>query len=153
MTRLPSGRFGIMADEFKHILSPIEIGNVTIRNRIMSSGHGTRFATDGLPNDRLKYYHVERAKGGIGLISLEATAVDETQTRAESGGKLRNVDDRVIPRYREVADAVHAHGAKLFTMLSHSGRNIPMRTNNGAPPVAPSPLPMDRTRDIPHALE
>ena len=47
---------------FKHLLSPIQIGPLTIRNRVLSSGHGTSFATDGLPNDRHLYYHAERAK-------------------------------------------------------------------------------------------
>src|SRR5919202_1755639 len=55
-------------------------------------------------------------------------------------------------RNRVLADAVHAHGAKIMTMLSHSGRNTTM-TGEGLPPEAPSPIPMDRTRDIPHELE
>src|SRR5262249_22407411 len=58
----------------------------------------------------------------------------------------------IIPRYQAIADAVHAHGARIFTMLSHSGRNTTMSTD-GDPPVAPSPIPMDRTRDVPHELE
>ena len=140
------------ASDFRHILSPIKIGNVTIRNRILSSGHGTSFGTDGLPNDRHLHYHAERAKGGIGLIIMEATGVDESPISASGKAHLQNVDDRIIPRYRRIADAVHEHGAKIFTMLSHSGRNTSMDAE-GMPPVAPSPIPMDRTRDIPHELE
>jgi 2,4-dienoyl-CoA reductase-like NADH-dependent reductase (Old Yellow Enzyme family) len=51
-----------------------------------------------------------------------------------------------------LAAAVHAEGARIFCLLSHSGRNSAMGPD-GRPPVAPSPLPMDRTRDIPHELE
>jgi 2,4-dienoyl-CoA reductase-like NADH-dependent reductase (Old Yellow Enzyme family) len=139
-------------EEFKHLLSPIQIGRLTIRNRVAISGHGTSFATDGLPNDRHLNYHRERARGGVGLIIMEATGVTDAPIAAFGSANLMNVDDRIIPRYQKLADAVHEHGAKLMTMLSHSGRNTSM-TTNGRPPEAPSPIPMDRTRDIPHALE
>ena len=138
--------------QFEHLLSPITIGKVEVRNRVLSSGHGTSFATDGLPNERHLHYHAERARGGIGLIIMEATAVDRSQVSATGTTNIQNVDERIIPRYQAIADAVHAHGAKIFTMLSHSGRNTTM-SSQGAPPVAPSPIPMDRTRDVPHELE
>src|SRR5919205_2837515 len=125
-------------ERYPHLLSPIQIGGLTVRNRVLSSGHGTNFATDGLPNARHLGYHVERAKGGIGLIIMEATSVTEASTSATGSGNIRNIDDRIIPPYRELADAVHAHGAKIMTMLSHSGRNTTM-TGEGLPPEAPSP--------------
>src|SRR2546421_3793626 len=141
-----------MPAPFAHLLSPIQIGGLTIRNRVLSTGHGTSFATDGLPNQRHLAYHLERARGGIGLIVLEATGVDGAQISAAGAADLQNVDDRIVPRYRMLADAIHAEGAALFTMLSHSGRNTTMSAE-GVPPVAPSPIPMDRTRDVPHELE
>jgi len=141
------------ADQFKHLLSPIRIGNVDIRNRALSTAHGTGFAVAGKVTDRLIAYHVERARGGIGLIIMEATSVDTSTVGAGlSGSYLRNADDSVIPGYRQLSAAVHAEGAKVFSMLSHSGRNTSMAAD-GAPALAPSPIPMDRTRDIPHELE
>jgi len=138
---------------FRHLLSPLTVGGIEIRNRAFSSAHGTGFAQGGLITDRHVEYHRARAHGGIGLIVLEATGIDLSPISIGTGGtNLRNISDAVLPGYRRIAAAVHAEGAKLFCLLSHSGRNTTMG-RNGEPPVAPSPIPMDRTRDIPHELE
>lgn len=139
--------------QFQHLLSPATIGGVTIRNRAFSSAHGTGFGAGGAITDRHIAYHRARARGGIGLIVLEATSVDASPIGVGSGGaNLRNTSDAVIPQYQRIAGVVHGEGAKLFCLLSHSGRNTTMGAN-GQPPLAPSPIPMDRTRDIPHELE
>lgn len=139
---------------YPHVLSPLTIGGVVIRNRVFSSAHGTGFATEGLINQRHIEYHRARARGGIGLIVIEATSVDSSPLMG--GGSrnagLRNSADDVIPGYRALSAAVHAEGARIFCLLSHSGRNSVM-SPDGRSPVAPSSIPMDRTRDIPHALE
>lgn len=137
--------------EFPHLLSPFTIGRVRVRNRTLSTAHGTGMATDGRISDRLIEYHCARARGGIGLIILEATAVDHSPLSAKTKGAHLRSTDAIIPGYRRMADALHPEGAMVFTMLSHSGRNSAMGAD-GDPPVAPSPLPMDRTRDIPHEL-
>jgi len=139
---------------YPHVLSPMRVGGVMIRNRVFSSAHGTGFATVGLINDRHIEYHRARARGGIGLIVIEATSVDSSPLMG--GGSrnagLRNSADDVLPGYRALSAAVHAEGARIFCLLSHSGRNSVM-SPDGRPPVAPSSIPMDRTRDIPHELE
>lgn len=141
------------ASDFPHLLSPFTIGQVTVRNRAFSSAHGTGFGGNGLITERHIEYHRARARGGIGLIVIEATSVDDSPIGAGTGGaNLRNTSDAVLPAYQRIADAIHAEGAKIFCLLSHSGRNTVMGAQ-GQPPVAPSPIPMDRTRDIPHALE
>jgi 2,4-dienoyl-CoA reductase-like NADH-dependent reductase (Old Yellow Enzyme family)/thioredoxin reductase len=138
---------------FRHLLSPLTVGGIEIRNRAFSSAHGTGFAQGGAITDRHIEYHRARARGGIGLIVLEATSIDDSPIGIGGGGaNLRNTSDAVLPDYRRIAAAVHAEGTKLFCMLSHSGRNTTMG-RDGQPPVAPSPIPMDRTRDIPHELE
>lgn len=141
-------------DTFPHLLSPLRVGRVDIRNRALSGPHGTGFGTNGTINDRHIAYHLERARGGVGLIILEATAVDHSPIIAGSGAgrSMRNADDGVIEPYRRLADALHAEGTAVFCLLSHSGRNTTMSAD-GVPPVAPSPVPMDRSNDIPHELE
>ncbi len=140
---------------FSHLLSPLTVGRVSLRNRAFSSAHGTGFGTGGtgLINDRHIAYHRARARGGIGLVVIEATSIDRSPIGAGTGGNnLRNTGDEVIPAYRRIAEAVHEEGAKIFCLLSHSGRNTVMGAQ-GEPPMAPSAIPMDRTHDIPHALE
>lgn len=141
-----------MNPNYKHLLSPLKIGNHEVRNRSLSTAHGTGYAVDGKVSDQLIAYHMARAKGGIGLIVMEATGVDASPIGAKGGSYLRNSDDSVIPGYRKLARAMHDEGVTLYTMLSHSGRNTSMGMN-GAPPRGPSPVPMDRTRDIPRPLE
>jgi 2,4-dienoyl-CoA reductase-like NADH-dependent reductase (Old Yellow Enzyme family) len=131
----------------------LKVGEVTLRNRAFSSAHGTGFGSNGQLTERHIEYHRARARGGIGLIVVEATSIDESPISAGVfNSNLRNTSDAVLPLYGRLADAVHADGAKIFCLLSHSGRNTVMGVQ-GQPPVAPSPIPMDRTRDIPHALE
>ncbi|WGX95831.1 FAD-dependent oxidoreductase [Nocardioides sp. L-11A] len=136
-----------------HVLSPLRVGQVTIRNRVFSSAHGTGFSNGGV-TDQLLAYHVERARGGVGLIVLEATSIDPSAAVGVSATArgMQNIDDSIIPDYRRIADAVHAEGAAIMALLSHSGRNVVMGVD-GEPPLGPSAIPMDRTRDIPHELE
>ncbi|MFI0369329.1 FAD-dependent oxidoreductase [Actinomadura sp. 1N219] len=136
-----------------HLLSPLAIGGLTVRNRVFSSAHGTGFSHGGI-NDRLIAYHLERARGGVGLIVLEATSVDPAAAVGVSASLtgLQNIDDSIVPDYRRISAALHAEGTAVFALLSHSGRNTVMGVD-GQPPLAPSPIPMDRTRDVPHELE
>lgn len=141
-----------MNSDYKLLLSPITVGNREIRNRTVSTAHGTGYAIDGKVTDQLISYHLARAKGGVGLIVLEATGVDHAPIGAKGGSYLRNSDESVIPGYRRLTKALHDEGATVFTMLSHSGRNTVMGMD-GAPPLAPSPVSFDRSRDVPRALE
>jgi dimethylglycine catabolism A len=140
-------------NDFQHLLSPLDIGGVSVRNRTLSTAHRTGYAVDGKVSDRLIAYHQARSRGGIGLIVIEATGVTDAPIGAgTSGAFLSNTDDSIIPGYQRLADAVHGEGAKIITMLSHSGCNTVMGPD-GLPPLGPSPIPMDRTRDVPHELE
>ena len=102
------------------LTSPLRIGGVTLRNRFVFQPHFTALTIgDGLPNDILRAYFVERAIGGAGLI------VDGHMTVMVEGMMaphyLRAWEERIIPAYREVADELHAHGAKVFGQLTHAG--------------------------------
>ena len=128
-----------MSQPFAHLLSPIRIGNVEIRNRIATSAHGTAIPTDRKPNSRLAVYHAERAKGGVGLVIFENSRVHPTGR----GGliALEGWHEENVPLYREVADAVHAHGAKIFAQLHHPGRNANSQ-DTLLPVWAPSSVPI-----------
>ena len=68
-----------MTEEFKHLFSPIQIGSMTVRNRMYSSPHYPIAYVDrltGLPTERLIDYWVGKAKGGIGMIGTYLTTVD-----------------------------------------------------------------------------
>ena len=58
------------------LLSPLRVGPVELPNRIVSTAHQTTLVHDHLPTEDFLAYHEARARGGTGLIVLEATAVD-----------------------------------------------------------------------------
>ena len=105
--------------QFPLLLSPLEIGPVILRNRIVSTGHGTRLAAGRIASDALIAYHEARARGGAGLIITEAAMIDEEGVYSESHLVVDN--DRVIPSLTRLADAVHANGTKIFGQVFHLG--------------------------------
>ena len=66
-----------MSQSLPNLFSPIDLGQVRVKNRIVSTGHHTYLA-DKQPGDALIAYHEARARGGAGLIVSEIVAVHET---------------------------------------------------------------------------
>jgi len=140
-----------MSTTFPHLLSPLRIGKVTLRNRIVSTGHDTVLPVDCQVSPALIAYHAARARGGVGLIVLQVSGVHETARYTSHA--LMATDDSCIPGYRALADAVHAQGSVLFAQLFHPGREI-METAVGMQAVAyaPSTVPSERFHVMPRAL-
>ncbi|MDQ2984259.1 MAG: FAD-dependent oxidoreductase [Actinomycetota bacterium] len=132
----------------EHVLSPIALGPVELQNRIVSTAHQTTLVHDHLPTDDFVAYHEARARGGVGLIVLEATAVHPSGllTAHTLGGYL----PEIVEGYRRVAQAVQPTGTRLFVQLFHGGREQ-IATAPRAPAVAPSPVPSQRFRVEPRA--
>jgi 2,4-dienoyl-CoA reductase-like NADH-dependent reductase (Old Yellow Enzyme family)/spermidine synthase len=124
---------------------------MTVKNRIISTGHDTCLPHDGLVSDELIAYHVARAKGGAGLIVVQVAGVHETARYTSH--ILMATDDQCIPGLRKLADALHAEGCKMLVQLFHPGREI-MEGGDGTTTVAyaPSNSPSERFRTIPRAL-
>ncbi|HWO77726.1 MAG TPA: FAD-dependent oxidoreductase [Bacillus sp. (in: firmicutes)] len=134
---------------FKYLFTPKKIGSIWIKNRILSTGHMTSYVENGIPTDRLIAYHKERAKGGAGLIIVEANAVHPTAFF--TADTICAFKDEVIPYYKKLAEAVHEYDTKMFVQLFHPGREVfPSGTSVA---VAPSAVPADRFRIIPKELE
>lgn len=136
---------------FPHLFAPLTIRGVSLRNRILSTGHDTTLPTDGTVNDALVAYHRARAKGGAGLIVTQVSGVHET-ARYTSHLLMATSDD-CIPGYRKLAEAVHAEGCAIFCQLFHPGREI-MESADGllAVAYAPSAVPNERFHVMPRAL-
>ncbi len=143
------------ATSFPHLLSPITINRTTVKNRIVSSGHGTRLVEDHVIGDRLHAYHAARAKGGAGLIITEAAMV--VDSTVASGAHLVISDDRAIPSFRRLAETLHDHDCALFGQLFHLGLE---QTNDAdgrravayGPSVAPSERYHTAAREMPLAM-
>lgn len=108
--------------EYNTLFSPMNIGKVTIKNRIVMSPMFLGFGRfDGTPTETQLDYYEERAKGGTGLIITEITRVDDVNG-ASALAQLAMSHDYQVPGVRKLADRVHKHGAKLFVQLHHPGR-------------------------------
>src|SRR4051794_21955025 len=131
------------------LFSPLAIGSVTIPNRIVSTSHQTSLVHQHLPTEELIAYHRARARGGAGLIVVEATAVHHTGllTAHTLGGYL----PEIVPAYRRLSEAVHEHGTRLFVQLFHGGREVISSPPRPAA-VAPSSIPSARFKTEPREL-
>jgi len=136
--------------ELKSLFTPIKIGDMQLKNRIVMAPMGTHFALDGYVSDQMVDYYVERAKGGVGLITMEGTCVDAPLGKLG----LRQLiidDDKYIPKLRRLVEAVHAEGARISLQLAHAGRYA-SSSIIGAQPVAPSPIASRYTKELPREL-
>lgn len=112
------------------LFSPMKIGNVEIKNRVVMAPMLMGFGTfNGDATEQMINYYEERAKGGTGLIVTEITRVDDL-TGASSFGQLSASKDRNIPSIKKLAHRVQKHGARIFVELHHPGRqNVNLMIN------------------------
>lgn len=128
-----------MQNEFKNIFSPLQIGSVTVPNRIfMSAGDSKYYFGSSVPSERAINFWEARAAGGTGLI---VTGQHHPFPTTTSSPPTAYQSDDVIPILRHVADTIHKHGARCFGQLSHpgplaSGRNVGGGAAWGAKPPA-----------------
>ena len=116
-----------MSERYPNLLSPIRIGNLDVRNRIVSSAYQTNLGEGYRPTERLIEYHVTRARGGVGLIVLEGIRVHPTTRPARYN--LIGWEEESLDGYRRLVDSAHQHGAKVIAQLLHLGRAAnPMET-------------------------
>ena len=139
------------ADRFPHLFSPLKVGNVTLKNRIFSTGHDTTLPTSFVPNEALVAYHKARAEGGAGLIVMQVAGVHETARYTQHC--LMATTDDCIPGYRRLAETLHGYGCKVFGQVFHPGREI-MEGMDGSitAAYAPSAVPNERFHVMPVPL-
>ena len=142
-----------MAPELRSLFSPIQVGRLTLKNRIYSSGHAEAMAESGRPGDRLTRYHEAKARGGCALTIFGGSSSVHPSSPAAAWKQIANHDDSIIPAYRALADAVHAHGCLVFTQLTHMGRRAQADGEEADVLLAPSQIPERVHRDVPHELE
>ncbi|GGO73085.1 oxidoreductase [Nocardioides deserti] len=139
-----------MSHPYAHLFEPIKIGPKGAKNRLWMTAHSTQLVKDHNFTDRHVAYYAERAKGGVGVITMEAMATHPTTQ--PYAGKIHAFDPAVIPNYEKLAAAVHEHGALLLAQPWHRGRE----TNgvvNRLPVWAPSSIPDTVYREMPHAMD
>ena len=110
---------------FESLFSPLDIGPVTIENRIQITPHEQQYFSNGLPTETLVRYYAERAEGGAGLLEvsqLYVTAPDgysQPDWENDSSRRFPMANSpEIIPGLKKLSDAVHKFGAKIFMEVS-----------------------------------
>lgn len=141
-----------MVTEFKYLFTPIEVGSMRLRNRIVSTSHTPFFAKDHMYTETEIYYQAEKAKGGAALCCFGSVGVDPDIVAAMPSGIVADIDDRIVPWYQKISEAVHGYGGKLVAQLAHYGPGLSSRFT-WVVPVAASPLLTDIQKTIPREIE
>ena len=136
--------------QFPHLFSPLQIGRVTVPNRVSFSAHLTNLSADGLPTERLIDYLAARARGGTGLIITEEQSVHPTDMAYER--LIEAFRPEVLPLYRRLTGAVHTFDTRIFAQLNHNGQQCSGSLSR-LPVWAPSPIPDVMYRETPKAME
>ncbi len=129
-----------VSHRYEHLFTPLEVGPVTLKNRIVRSAHGTL-----MTGERLIAYHEARAAGGVALSTLEATGV-----HADAPSPIPLHSDDCIPFYREISGRMHRHGMALLQQIYHPGAAT--RPKKAATQVSASAIPNPMVGGIPTAM-
>lgn len=126
-----------MSAALKHLFEPIQIGTMPLKNRIVMSPMTTDYGTsDQEPSARLIEYLEARAKGGVGLITVEVCTIDPIHRYMPHSMCLG--DDRFIEAQRKLTDAIHGHGAKAQPQITHPGPESLAPFFEQVPSIGPS---------------
>ena len=137
-----------MSIKYPKLFSPITLGGVTLRNRIIHASIVTKYVQRHQPTDKLINYYRSRALGGAAAIVTEPIAMTEHNRIAS---RLRAWDDRGFDDLKRVADTVNSAGAVLLGQVQDSGRGRhSVGRNDGA--VGASALPDDLSWTVPSVL-
>ncbi len=138
---------------FEKLFSPIQLGKVTIKNRVMMAPMGVGFAPgeNRINNAYVKYFEA-RAKGGQGLITTPVATVDDTTCGIAEPGAFNLTTPEDAEGIRRIVDACHPYGAKVSVQLCHPGRQSMTFWNHDQQPVAPSAIPENEYLQMPRDL-
>ncbi|MEW5423404.1 FAD-dependent oxidoreductase [Amorphus sp. 3PC139-8] len=103
------------------LLQPYTLKHLTLKNRLMISSHEPAYPEDGMPKERYRAYHVERARAGVGLTMTAGSAA----VARDSPPVFNNIlawKDEVVGWMRLLADECHDHGCAVMIQLTHLGR-------------------------------
>lgn len=134
------------------LLQPFQLKHLTLKNRIMTTSHEPAYPEDGMPKDRYRAYHEERAKAGVALAMTAGSAA----VSRDSPPVFNNVlayKDEVVPWIQNLTDACHTHGCAVMIQLTHLGRRTGWNKGDWLPSVSSSKHREPAHRAFPKLIE
>ncbi|MCB9779282.1 MAG: NADPH-dependent 2,4-dienoyl-CoA reductase [Alphaproteobacteria bacterium] len=130
---------------YKHLLSPLDLGHTTLKNRVLMGSMHVGLEEERGPFEKLSAYFARRAEGGVGLIVTGGIAPNRAGQLKPFAATLKS--SREARRHRHITDAVHAHDGKIALQILHAGRYgytpwqvAPSRVQAPINPFKPWPL-------------
>ena len=134
------------------LLQPLKIRHLNLKNRVMLSAHEPSYAEDGLPKDKYRFYHVERAKGGIALTMTAGSAV-VSEDSPPAYNNLHAYKDEIVPWLKKLTNECHEYDTKVMIQITHLGRRTNWNHSDWLPVLSASPLREPAHRSFPKEAE
>jgi 2,4-dienoyl-CoA reductase-like NADH-dependent reductase (Old Yellow Enzyme family)/NADPH-dependent 2,4-dienoyl-CoA reductase/sulfur reductase-like enzyme len=134
------------------LLQPYQLKHLALKNRIMTTSHEPAYPEDGMPKDRYRAYHAERAKAGVALTMTAGSAA----VSKDSPPVFNNIlayKDEVVPWIQNLTDGVHEHGCAVMIQLTHLGRRTNWNKGDWLPSVSSSKHREPAHRGFPKLIE
>ncbi|MDR7124317.1 NADH:flavin oxidoreductase [Pseudotabrizicola sp. 4114] len=134
------------------LLQPYQLKHLTLRNRIMTTSHEPAYPEDGMPKDRYRLYHLERARAGVALTMTAGSAA----VSKDSPPVFNNIlayKDEVVPWMKRLTDDCHEAGAAVMIQLTHLGRRTRWDKGDWLPVVSAGPSREPAHRAFPKVAE
>jgi N-methyl-L-proline demethylase len=134
------------------LLQPYQLKHLTLKNRIMTTSHEPAYPEDGMPKDRYRLYHLERAKGGVALTMTAGSAA----VSRDSPPVFNNIlayKDEVVGWMKNLTDDCHEQGCAVMIQLTHLGRRTRWDKGDWMPVVAAGPAREPSHRAFPKVIE
>ncbi|MBX2885603.1 MAG: FAD-dependent oxidoreductase [Granulosicoccus sp.] len=134
------------------LLSPFQLKHLTLKNRLMSTAHEPSYSEDGMPTERYRRYHAEKAKGGIALTMTAGSALVSMDS-PPAFGNLHAYKDEIVPWLSDLTDECHSHGCAVMIQLTHLGRRTSWNHADWLPVLSASPVREPAHRAFPKEAE
>ncbi|MEM7067631.1 MAG: NADH:flavin oxidoreductase [Pseudomonadota bacterium] len=134
------------------LLQPFQLKHLTFKNRIIFTSHEPAYSEDGMPKDRYRAYHVERAKGGIAMTMTAGSAVVSRDSPPAFGNLLAYSDD-IVPWMKKLVDECHEYDCAVMIQLTHLGRRAHWNTADWLPLLSASDKRETAHRGFPKPAE
>ncbi|MCX7567884.1 NADH:flavin oxidoreductase [Sulfitobacter sp. F26169L] len=134
------------------LLQSYKLKHLTLKNRIMTTSHEPAYPEDGMPKERYRAYHEERAKAGVALAMTAGSAA----VSKDSPPVFNNIlayKDEVVPWIQNLSDGCHEHGCAVMIQLTHLGRRTTWNKGDWLPSVSSSKHREPAHRAFPKLIE
>ncbi|KIN73052.1 NADH:flavin oxidoreductase [Sulfitobacter guttiformis] len=134
------------------LLQPFQLKHLTLKNRIMTTSHEPAYPVEGMPTDRYRAYHAERAKAGVAL-AMTAGSASVSRDSPPVFNNILAYRDEVVPHIRSLTEACHEHGCATMIQLTHLGRRTTWNKGDWLPSLSSSKHREPAHRAFPKLIE